>query len=347
MNNSQTILVTGGAGYIASWVIYYLLEEGYRVRATVRDKSNGYKIKHLNDWVKKYPGSFEIFESDLLVNGSFDAAVDGCDIVMHTASPFLMGGIKDPQKQLVDPALKGTRNVLESVNRFSSVKRVVLTSSIAAIYGNAKEALSIPDNTYNESHWNTLSSLTNEPYKYSKTLAEKEAWKMYESQNNWDLFVINPGFVLGPPCSNRTDSESIRFGVDIVKGKFKAGIPDFTFSVVDVRDVARAHINAAFTDSEPGRHIAVAEGISALDFMKIIDNHFKGSVPVPKRTVSKILMYLIAPMIGLKRSFIKDNVGYPHHFDNTKIKKNLSIKFLKFEKTIIDQIEYTLDHKLK
>ena len=76
---------------------------------------------------------------------------------MHTASPFLMGGIKNPQKQLVDPALKGTRNVLESVNRFSSVKRVVLTSSIAAIYGNAKEALSIPDNTYNESHWNTVS----------------------------------------------------------------------------------------------------------------------------------------------------------------------------------------------
>jgi len=347
MNNNQTILVTGGSGYIASWVICYLLEEGFHVRATVRDKSNQYKIEHLNDWEKQYPDSFEIFESDLLVDGSFDASVDGCDIVMHTASPFLMGGIKDPQKQLVDPALKGTRNVLNSVNRFSKVKRVVLTSSIAAIYGNAKEALLLPNNTYNESHWNTLSNLKNEPYKYSKTLAEKEAWKICESQNNWDLFVINPGFVLGPPQSKRTDSESIRFGVDIVKGKFKAGIPDFTFSVVDVRDVAKAHINAAFTDSKPGRHIAVAEGISALDFMKIIDNHFKGNVPVPKRTVSKILMYLIAPMIGLKRSFIKDNVGYPHHFDNTKIKKNLSIEFLKFEKTIIDQIQYTLDHKLE
>ena len=343
----QKILVTGGSGYIASWIIHYLLEDGYYVRATVRDKSNQYKIAHLKDLEKKHRDSFEIFESDLLVDSSFDNAIDGCDIVMHTASPFLMGGVKNPQGQLVDPALKGTRNVLNSVNRFPKVKRVVLTSSIAAIYGNAKEALSIPDNTYNESHWNTLSSLTNEPYKYSKTLAEKEAWKIYESQNNWDLFVINPGFVLGPPLSNRTDSASIRFGVDIVKGKFKAGIPDFTFSVVDVRDVARAHINAAFTGSEPGRHIAVAEGISALSFMKIIDNHFEGSIPVPKRTVSKALMYLIAPMIGLKRSFIKDNVGYPHHFDNTKIKKNLSIKFLKFEKTIIDQIEYTLDHKLK
>ena len=345
--DKQTILVTGGSGYIASWVIHYLLEDGHDVRATIRDKSNQYKIEHLKDLEKKYSSSFEIFESDLLVNGSFDSAVDGCDIVMHTASPFLMGKIKNPQKQLVDPALKGTRNVLDSVNRFPKVKRVVLTSSIAAIYGNAKEALSLPDNTYNESHWNTLSSLTNEPYKYSKTLAEKEAWKMHESQNNWDLFVINPGFVLGPPLSNRTDSASIQFGVDIVSGKFKAGIPDFTFSVVDVRDVARAHINAAFTDSEPGRHIAVAEGISALDFMKIIDSHFKGVVPVPKKTVPKLLMYLIAPMIGLKRSFIKDNVGYPHHFDNSKIKKNLSLEFLKFEKTIIDQIQYILDNKLQ
>ncbi|MAX09380.1 MAG: diaminohydroxyphosphoribosylaminopyrimidine deaminase [Candidatus Marinimicrobia bacterium] len=345
--DKQTILVTGGSGYIASWVIHYLLEDGHTVRATIRDKSNQYKIEHLKDLEKKYSNSFEIFESDLLVDGSFDSAVDGCDIVMHTASPFLMGGIKNPQKQLVDPALKGTRNVLDSVNRFPKVKRVVLTSSIAAIYGNAKEALSLPDNTYNESHWNTLSSLTNEPYKYSKTLAEKEAWKMHESQDNWDLFVINPGFVLGPPLSKRTDSASIQFGVDIVKGKFKAGIPDFTFSVVDVRDVARAHINAAFTDSKPGRHIAVAKGISALGFMKIIDNHFKGSVPVPKKTVPKILMYLIAPMIGLKRSFVKDNVGYPHHFDNTKIKKNLSIEFLKFEKTIVDQIQYILDNKLQ
>ena len=166
------------------------------------------------------------------------------------------------------------------------------------------------------------------------------------SQNHWKLFTINPGFILGPPLSDRTDSASMQFGVDIVKGKFKAGIPDFTFSVVDVRDVARAHINAAFTDSQPGRHIAVAETLSALDFMNIIGNHFKDRVPVPKRSVSKILMYLIAPTIGMKRSFIRDNVGYFHQFDNSKIKKDLSIKFLKFEQTIIEQIQYILDHKL-
>ena len=110
MNNSQTILVTGGAGYIASWVICYLLEEGYRVRATVRDKSNGYKIEHLNDWMQKYPGSFEIFESDLLVDGSFDTAVDGCDIVMHTASPFSAYEPKDEQS--IDPdKIKNVINV--------------------------------------------------------------------------------------------------------------------------------------------------------------------------------------------------------------------------------------------
>ena len=233
------------------------------------------------------------------------------------------------------------------MNRFPQVKRVVLTSSIAAIYGNAKEAQSIPDNTYNESHWNTLSNLKNEPYKYSKTLAEKEAWKINESQDNWTLYTINPGFVLGPPLSNRTDSASMQFGVDIVNGKFKAGIPNFTFSVVDVRDVARAHIKAAFTSSDPGRYIAVAETLSALDFSNTIGNHFGNRVPVPKRNISKILMYLIAPTIGMKRSFVRDNVGYFHKFDNSKIKKNLSIEFIKFKKTITEQIQYILDNKLK
>ena len=112
-------------------------------------------------------------ESDLLKEGSYNDAMVGCQIVIHTASPFLLE-TKNPQKDLIDPALKGTINVLNSVNETSTVTRVVLTSSVAAIYGDAIDSLGYPNRTLDESIWNTSSSLKNSEYSYSKTLAEKK-----------------------------------------------------------------------------------------------------------------------------------------------------------------------------
>ena len=129
------ILVTGGTGYIASWVIKFLLEEGHQVHATVRDLKNEEKNRHLWKLNEENNGELNLFEADLLQEGSFDEAMEGVEYVIHMASPFQVYGIKDPQKQLIEPALQGTRNVLNSANKSDNVKRVVLTSSIAAIYG--------------------------------------------------------------------------------------------------------------------------------------------------------------------------------------------------------------------
>ena len=105
------VLVTGGAGYMASWLVKYLLEDGYKVRITVRDLENQDKYRHLEKISERSAGSLEIFEADLLGKGVFDQCMNGCNIVFHTASPYRIFDIKDPQKELIDPSLKGTRNV--------------------------------------------------------------------------------------------------------------------------------------------------------------------------------------------------------------------------------------------
>jgi uncharacterized protein YbjT (DUF2867 family) len=106
IDKTKPVLVSGGSGYVASWIIKLLLDEGIDVHTTVRDKSNEQKYRHLLKIAKDSSAKLEVFEADLLKDGSFADALQGCELVMHTASPFLSSGIKDPQKQLIDPALK-------------------------------------------------------------------------------------------------------------------------------------------------------------------------------------------------------------------------------------------------
>ncbi len=129
MSHSK-VLVTGGSGYIALHLVHELLQSGQAVHATVRSLRNEQKRKPLRDLQERFPGKLELFESDLLVPGSFRAAMAGCTTVYHVASPFLMlFRIKNADKEIVQPILRGTRNVLEAVNETESVVRVVLVSA--------------------------------------------------------------------------------------------------------------------------------------------------------------------------------------------------------------------------
>ena len=172
------VLVSGGSGYLASHIIQQLLAEGYTLHTTVRNKSNTEKYSHLTDLAKNSKGRLVIFEADLLKPDSFAEAMQQCSHVFHTASPFKIDKIKNPQQELIDPAVNGTKNILETVNATESVKRVVLTSSIVAIMGDAVDAEAIPDRVFTEKIWNTSSGLSHQPYSYSKTLAEKTAWEI-------------------------------------------------------------------------------------------------------------------------------------------------------------------------
>ena len=136
---TKPILVTGGSGYVASWIIKTLLEKGFVVRTTVRNKTDVDKYKHLLKIAEDSKGTLKIYEADLLIKGSFSEAMKDCELIFHTASPFKIAGIKNPQTDLVDPALLGTRNVFLSANTTPTVKRIVLTASVATIYCDAIE----------------------------------------------------------------------------------------------------------------------------------------------------------------------------------------------------------------
>ncbi|KAL8500852.1 hypothetical protein ACS0TY_020438 [Phlomoides rotata] len=210
----KVVCVTGGSGYVATWLVKLLLQRGYTVKATVRHLRDPRRFNHL----KALDGAderLELVEANLLEDGSFDSAVDGCDGVFHTASP-VSPGTTDPQAELIDPALKGTLNVLRSCSKVPSIKRVVLTSSTAAILRNRNPQG--PDVVVDETWFSdpVFCEEIKDWYCLSKTLAEAAAWKFAE-ENGMDLVVMNPGFVLGP-LLQPTLNFSAQLFLQILKG---------------------------------------------------------------------------------------------------------------------------------
>jgi nucleoside-diphosphate-sugar epimerase len=224
IDTTSPVMVTGATGYVAGWIVKGLLDAGLTVHAPVRNPQNLGKVQHLLKMAENSPGTLKLFKADLLDEGSYAEAMQGCATVFHTASPFTVN-VKDPQTQLIDPAVKGTRNVLAEASRTDSVKRVVLTSSCAAIYTDAIDCATAPNGTLTEDIWNTTASLDYQPYSYSKLLAEKAAWEVANAQSQWDLVVVNPSLVIGPATNQAPTSESFNIVRQIGDGTMKAGAP--------------------------------------------------------------------------------------------------------------------------
>ncbi|MCK5850221.1 MAG: NAD-dependent epimerase/dehydratase family protein [Kiritimatiellae bacterium] len=346
IDKNKPVLVTGGTGYVASWIIKMLLEDGVVVNATVRDPSNIQKVKHLKTMAEAYAGQLRLFKSNLLDNGSFDEPMQDCELVIHTASPFFIIGIKNPEEELIRPAREGTRNVLESTKRNPTVKRIVLTSSVMAIYGDNADIASAPKGIFTEKEWNVTSSTEHQPYAYSKTLAEKEAWAIAEKQDQWNLVTINPGWVLGPSVSKRKDSMSISTMIQFGDGTFKTGVPEFFNGIVDVRDVASAHIKAGYIPEASGRHIVVSREATLLDIANILRKQFGDDYPFPRRQIPKFLFRVIAPMMGYTRKYISRNISIQIKLDNSYSKTDLGMSYIPVEQTVTDHFQQILDDGL-
>jgi len=331
--------VTGASGYAASWVVWEFLSRGATVRATVRDPDNQAKCQHLIDMGKELPGTLELVKADLLEPGSFDEAVSGAGAVIHMASPFFIGKIKDPYAQFINPAVEGTKNVLDAVNKAESVTAVVLTSSVAAVYGDSRDLPKAPDGRFTEDDWNTSSSADHAPYSFSKTLAEKTAWDMHAAQSRWRLSTINPAFILGPSKTPRGDSESVKFIRDMLRGVYKMGAPPLCFGVVDVRDVAKAHVEAAIRPDARGRYILVAEPKTFLEMGQILRARLGDGYPFPTRVLPKFLLYLAGPSQGLSWKFVRGNAGYLVDFDTTRSREQLGIEYTPVEDTLQQHAE--------
>ncbi|KAI0051462.1 D-lactaldehyde dehydrogenase [Auriscalpium vulgare] len=263
------VLVTGANGFVAVWIVRKLLEAGYPVRGTVRAANKG---AHLKKIFSEYGDKLEIFVvEDITKTGAFDEAVKGVDLVEHTASPFHFAA-QNPD-ELIVPAVKGTLSVLESVkNHGSSVKRVVLTGSSVSVL----RAVDKPT-VFTEADWNEWS--VNEVktkgegagsypmYQVSKTLAEKAAWEFIEKDKgalSWDLVVLNPPWIFGPPIHelknlddlNSSQAEVLR---TIAGGKSPEELV-VSSNWIDVRDVATAHVLAAQKPEAGGERLILNEG---------------------------------------------------------------------------------------
>ncbi len=335
------VLVTGGSGYVASWVVRYLLEDGKTVRATVRDPKKKSGLEHLHALSEEHPGRLTLHRAELLEPGSYTEAMAGCELVIHTASPFLIGRIRNPKKQLVDPALEGTRNVLASVNETGSVKRVVLTSSVVAIHGDNIDMRG--KDQFTEDDWNTTSTLDHQPYPYSKTVAEREAWAICGEQSRWDLVTIHPGLVLGPALTTVSKSGSMTTMNHFTDYTLATGAPALVMGVVDVRDVARAHIAAGFTPTAHGRYITNSETMSMLDIGKALRAKFGYRPSFPLIEAPKPLIKLAAPVAGLTRKFVELNVGYPLRFDNSRTIRELGIEFRPAAESVTEHFQQMID----
>ncbi|MEE2744251.1 MAG: aldehyde reductase [Bdellovibrionota bacterium] len=338
------VLVTGGTGYIGSWVVKDLLNKGHHVKVTVRDIKKTSRYKFLENLAEASSGSLEVFQADLLDEGSYDDIVKDCEGVFHIASPFKLK-FKNGKSDFLDPALKGTRNVLNAVNKSGSVKKVVLTSSVSAIYGDNLDMKEKGLNEFTEEHFNTTSSLKHGPYAYSKLMAEKEAWKMQKEQDSWELVTINPSMVMGPLLNSDSQSGSISLMADLLGGKMGPAIPSLNFGYVDVRDISKAHLSAYENSQAKGRYILCERTMNMLDLAKMI-NGMDFKFKVPERIAPQFILYLTGWMFGMTPSFVKRNVGIPVHLNNSKGQKELGVNYIPIETTIKEMIDSFIEHKL-
>nr|TKR91590.1 putative cinnamoyl-CoA reductase family protein [Populus alba] len=284
----KVVCVTGGSGYIASWLVKLLLHRGYTVKATVRDPNDAKKTEHLLalDGAKE---RLQLFKADLLDEGSFDPVVEGCECVFHTASPFYFT-VNDPQAELVDPALKGTVNVLRSCTKIPSIKRVVITSSMAAVVFNGKSLA--PDVVVDET-WFSDSDFCEKSkawYALSKTLAEEAAWN-FAKENATDLVTLHPSFVIGP-LLQPTLNLSVEMILNLVNGA--ETYPNEYYRCIDVRDVANAHIQAFEIPSASGRYGLTAYATTFSEVLKIIRENYPTLRLPEKSTESKFKPYQVS-----------------------------------------------------
>jgi dihydroflavonol-4-reductase len=328
LTDQKTVLVTGGTGYVAAHIINLLLTEtDYLVRTTVRDKSKTKKYQFLLDF--KNP-RLSIHEANLLDPEPWSELVNGCYCVFHVASPYALG-VKNPVKDLLDPALMGTQHVIDAACA-KNVKHVILTSSIAAICDQPD-----PNHVFSELDWNTKSSLDRNPYYYSKTQAEKLAWELVNEYKGEKprLVTINPFIILGPSFTSAVNT-SASFLLDIVSWK-SPFIPNLSWGIVDVRDTARAHLIALENTSLQGRFLICNDVWSlpkVFESLKKKFTNYRFPYLYPSDFITRIGAIFRPSDVYC---YLQCNLGYgPYKIDNSKSIKTMGLKYRPIEETLSD-----------
>ena len=254
--NNQTVLVTGGTGFVGIHTILQLLQQGYIVKTTLRSLSKKDSIVNaLKDGRLTDLQNLSFFEADLTADAGWDDAVKGCDYVLHVASPFPLVE-PEHENELIIPARDGSLRVLKAAQK-AGVKRVVLTSSFAAI----GYSIDPKDHIFTEEDW-TDENAPLRPYIKSKTVAEKAAWDFLKNHGgDLELTVVNPVGIFGPIIGDIVPASFEGVIQALIEGTVTES-PAFTFGVVDVRDVADIHIKAMLhPDANGQRFLATSDGV--------------------------------------------------------------------------------------
>jgi nucleoside-diphosphate-sugar epimerase len=326
---AQTVLVTGGSGYLGGWCLVELLQRGYEVRTTVRDLAREPDVRAAIGSEVLADNRLTVTAADLTSDDGWDDAVRGCDYVLHVASPFPPAQPKDPD-ELIVPAREGTRRVLRAALE-AGVSRIVVTSSVAAVRGGATPA----DSPIDESRWTDPDNEALTPYVRSKAAAERAAWELVEEAGARErLATIQPGAILGPALS-----DDLSFSLELIQRLLRGmpGTPRIGFNVVDVRDVADLHIRAMEAPAAGGeRLLAVTEFLWMAQVAAILRERLgEDAAKVPKRGIPDLLVRALGLFDPSVRSFTGD-LGKQVTMSSEKARTKLGWEPRPVQETIVD-----------
>eukprot|EP00826_Nyctotherus_ovalis_P045515 TRINITY_DN5048_c0_g1_i10.p1 TRINITY_DN5048_c0_g1~~TRINITY_DN5048_c0_g1_i10.p1 ORF type:complete len:342 (-),score=93.95 TRINITY_DN5048_c0_g1_i10:120-1145(-) len=319
MKAEGKVLITGVNGFVGSHIAKLLLEGGYKVRGTVRDKGNKEKLASLSTLPAE---NLELREADLTDSASIEKAIEGCDYVIHVAAPVVMTG---DESSIVKPAVDGTKFVMEAAIKHK-VKKVVMTSSLVAVVN-----LEVADKkVLDESDWPDVEK-PQPLYLKAKTVSEKVAWDIYNKASKEarpKLAVIDPGFILGPTLT-KLPFHSGNFVREALLGKLE-GISRLLYAVVDVRDVALAHVKALEKAETDGQRYVCFSGeyLWMEEIAKVLKAEFE---QYGYKIEGKVLDE--CPDKD-PNSFLNVRWGKNYKLTNEKIRKDLGIEFIKAKDSV-------------
>ncbi|WP_308993452.1 aldehyde reductase [Mariniflexile litorale] len=321
MQNKETVLVTGGTGFLGTHTIVQLLQNGYNVKTTVRSLKRKNDVFEMlkNGGITSFD-NLKFIEADLTKDKNWDFAVKDCKYVLHLASPFPSGEPKD-EDELIIPAKEGTLRVLKAAQK-AGVKRVVMTSSFAAI----GYSINPENHIFSEQDWTDPNTKIG-PYIKSKTLAEQAAWNFIKTEANpLELTVINPVGVFGPVLG-KDFASSVQLIEQLMSGKMSA-TPKVFFGIVDVRDVADLHIKAMISkEAKNERFLACSDDSTSLPeiakILRLQQNEYT------KKVTKKVLPNWLVKMLSHFKPELKSvasQVGIIKTISNEKAKTILGWK---------------------
>lgn len=315
---NERVLITGITGYIGQHVAAELLRQGYEVVGTFRSRS---KAEATQTALAKVTNTdrLSFVEVDLLSDEGWDKAMEGCAFVMHIASPFMLKEPKD-ENEMIAPAVEGTKRVI-AFAQGNGVKRIVLTSSTFAIVAGKQSG------HYGPTDWSDTSENIG-TYAKSKTLAERAAWKAVEG-GAMELVVINPGAVFGPSIGSLVEAQNIAMITKMIQGKVPM-IPDVAMGMIDVRDVAKLHVEALKAQGASGRRFIAAssEPVEMQTLASILKNAGYNKVPSIKAPSTLLKMM---GLIDREAKAMRPFLGRKASFDN-----RATFEFLDWEPTPIE-----------